>query len=29
MNWDNETGSFALGDFAVEKGGVIRAAQLA
>jgi homoserine O-acetyltransferase len=29
MNWLNETGSFALGDFAVEKGGVIRNAQLA
>src|ERR1700761_461185 len=29
MNWDNETGRFALGDFAVEKGGVIRDAQLA
>jgi homoserine O-acetyltransferase len=29
MNWENETGSFALGDFAVEKGGVIRQARLA
>jgi homoserine O-acetyltransferase len=29
MNWENETGSFALGDFAVEKGGVIREARLA
>jgi homoserine O-acetyltransferase/O-succinyltransferase len=29
MNWENETGSFALGDFAVEKGGVIQQAQLA
>ena len=29
MNWQNETGSFALGDFAVEKGGVIRDAHLA
>jgi homoserine O-acetyltransferase/O-succinyltransferase len=29
MDWENETGSFALGDFAVEKGGVIREAQLA
>ena len=29
MNWENETGSFTLGDFAVEKGGVIGAAQLA
>jgi len=29
MSWDNETGSFALGDFAVEKGGVIREARLA
>src|SRR6201996_7861459 len=29
MNWDNETGRFALGDFAVEKGGVIRDAHLA
>ena len=29
MNWENETGSFALGDFAVEKGGVIRDARLA
>ena len=29
MNWENETGSFALGDFAVEKGGVIREAKLA
>ena len=26
MNWENETGSFALGDFAVENGGVIREA---
>jgi len=26
MSWENETGSFALGDFAVEKGGVIREA---
>ena len=29
MNWENETGSFALGDFAVERGGVIRKARLA
>jgi homoserine O-acetyltransferase len=29
MNWENETGRFALGDFAVEKGGVIREAHLA
>ena len=29
MSWENETGSFALGDFAVEKGGVIREARLA
>ena len=29
MNWETETGSFALGDFAVEKGGVIRNAHLA
>jgi homoserine O-acetyltransferase/O-succinyltransferase len=29
MNWEHETGSFALGDFAVEKGGVIRDARLA
>ena len=29
MSWANETGSFALGDFAVEKGGVIREARLA
>lgn len=29
MNWENETGAFALGDFAVENGGVIREAQLA
>ena len=29
MNLENETGSFALGDFAVEKGGVIREALLA
>jgi homoserine O-acetyltransferase/O-succinyltransferase len=29
MNWEHETGSFALGDFAVEKGGVIREARLA
>jgi homoserine O-acetyltransferase len=29
MNWENETGNFALGDFAVEKGGVIRKAQVA
>ena len=29
MNWEKETGSFALGDFAVEKGGVIRKAQVA
>src|SRR4030081_3735795 len=29
MNLENETGSFALGDFAVEKGGVIREARLA
>jgi homoserine O-acetyltransferase len=29
MSWENKTGSFALGDFAVEKGGVIREAQLA
>src|SRR5258708_8749402 len=29
MNWENETGTFALGDFAVEKGGVIRVARLA
>ena len=29
MNWENETGTFALGDFAVEKGGVIREARLA
>jgi homoserine O-acetyltransferase/O-succinyltransferase len=29
VNWENETGSFALGDFAVEKGGVIKQARLA
>src|SRR5260370_1892893 len=29
MNLEKETGSFALGDFAVEKGGVIREARLA
>ena len=29
MNWASETGSFALGDFAVEKGGVIHEARLA
>lgn len=29
MNWETETGSFALGDFAVEKGGIIRDARLA
>jgi homoserine O-acetyltransferase len=29
VNWENETGSFALGDFAVEKGGVIQKARLA
>src|ERR1700716_543354 len=29
MNLENETGSFALGYFAVEKGGVIREARLA
>jgi homoserine O-acetyltransferase len=29
MHWANETGSFDLGDFAVEKGGVIQKAQLA
>ena len=29
MSWANETGSFALGDFAAEKGGVIREARLA
>jgi hypothetical protein len=29
LNWENETGTFALGDFAVEKGGVIREAWLA
>ena len=29
MNLENETGSFALGDFAVENGGVIREARLA
>jgi homoserine O-acetyltransferase/O-succinyltransferase len=29
VNWENESGSFALGDFAVEKGGVIRNAHLA
>jgi homoserine O-acetyltransferase len=29
MNWENKTGTFALGDFAVEKGGVIRDARLA
>jgi homoserine O-acetyltransferase len=29
MNWENGTGTFALGDFAVEKGGVIREARLA
>jgi homoserine O-acetyltransferase len=29
MSWENETGSFALGDFAAEKGGVIREARLA
>jgi homoserine O-acetyltransferase len=29
VNWETETGSFALGDFDVEKGGVIRNAHLA
>lgn len=29
MQWDHETGTFALGDFAVEKGGVIHQARLA
>lgn len=29
MTWEREAGVFALGDFAVEKGGVIRDAQLA
>ena len=29
MSWEHETGTFALGDFAVEKGGVIREARLA
>src|ERR1700760_1696426 len=29
MNWDHESGRFALGDFAVQKGGVIRDAKLA
>ena len=28
-NWETEAGSFALGDFAVEKGGIIRNAHLA
>jgi homoserine O-acetyltransferase/O-succinyltransferase len=28
-NWETETGSFALGDFAAEKGGIIRSAHLA
>jgi homoserine O-acetyltransferase len=29
VNWENETGSFELGDFAAEKGGLIRKARLA
>jgi homoserine O-acetyltransferase len=29
LNWETETGSFALGDLAVEKGGVIQNAHLA
>src|ERR1700722_1497103 len=29
MTWENEAGTFALGDFAAEKGGVIRDAKLA
>jgi len=29
MNWENETGTLQLGDFAVEKGDVIREARLA
>jgi homoserine O-acetyltransferase/O-succinyltransferase len=29
MNWETDAGTFSLGDFAVEKGGVIRNAHLA